>query len=422
MVFLLVTLFLSLWLGLQALDAARSHRRTAEGALSDYARIAAWEYSRMAREGLDVFYRRLFDDIPRSVRRRPPHPEVMENDLELAVRATGCECRALLERAWFFRVDLRDSTVVSEPGTMPEPSSALLAKEISAHRRSASTNRNSLFVLGGGTVSDSPTMVVYEVARDWEDEDLFAYGVVADVDAFGELFLDWYRDATLLPTTVAESQPGDSLMVMSVLAGDEVLVFQSPVTYPRTFMARDTLEEEYGDLVVEAAIRPDAASHLIIGGLPRSRLPLLLGLMLLTLGVGAAALVQVRREHQLARLRDDFISGVSHEFRTPLTQIRVFAELLHDGKLKTDADRRRSSSVIDREARRLTHLVENILHFSRLQRPALPQADLEELDPGVAIDELTDAFARQAEVGNATIQTEVEPGLVVTADRSGLHR
>jgi signal transduction histidine kinase len=211
-------------------------------------------------------------------------------------------------------------------------------------------------------------------------------------------------------------------MRMSVLGPEGVFVFQSPVAYPQTFIARDTLEGVYGHLIVEAAIRPDAASHLIIGGLPRSRLPLLLGLMILTLGVSAAALVQIRWEHQLARLRDDFISGVSHEFRTPLTQIRVFAELLHDGKLKTEAERVRSSSVIDREARRLTHLVENILHFSRLRRSALPQADLEEVDIGEAVAEITDSFARQAESRSTTLETEVEPGSTVLADRGGLHR
>ncbi|NIQ58580.1 MAG: cell wall metabolism sensor histidine kinase WalK, partial [Gemmatimonadetes bacterium] len=43
--------------------------------------------------------------------------------------------------------------------------------------------------------------------------------------------------------------------------------------------------------------------------------------LLLTLGVGTAALYQFRREQELARMRDRFVSGVSHELRTPLAQI-----------------------------------------------------------------------------------------------------
>ena len=65
-------------------------------------------------------------------------------------------------------------------------------------------------------------------------------------------------------------------------------------------------------------------------------------LLLLTLGVGAAALVQLRREQRFQRLRDDFVSGVSHELRTPLAQIRMFSELQEAGKLASAEDRDRS--------------------------------------------------------------------------------
>jgi len=173
---------------------------------------------------------------------------------------------------------------------------------------------------------------------------------------------------------------------------------------------------------VQAGIRQDAASHLIIGGLPRSRIPLLLGLMLLTLGVGGAALLQLRRESQLARLQDDFISGVSHEFRTPLTQIRVFAELLDDEKLRTEEERKRSTRVINREARRLTHLVENILQFSRLSRVPMARGELEGIDLETAVEELTEAFGPQAAARQARIERAGPTGLTVSAARGGIYR
>jgi signal transduction histidine kinase len=144
--------------------------------------------------------------------------------------------------------------------------------------------------------------------------------------------------------------------------------------------------------------------------------------MLLTLGVGGAALVQLRREHQLARLRDDFISGVSHEFRTPLTQIRVFAELLDDEKLRTEEERKRSTRVINREARHLTHLVENILQFSRLSRSPTSLGEMEEIGLEVALGELSEAFGPQAAARNAKIEMTVPPGLTLLAGRSGIYR
>jgi signal transduction histidine kinase len=188
-------------------------------------------------------------------------------------------------------------------------------------------------------------------------------------------------------------------------------------------LARDTLPEEYGGLILEAAIRPDAASTLVIGGLPRARLPLLLALMVMTVGVGGAALVQIRKAEELSRVRDDFISGVSHEFRTPLTQIRMFTELLADGKLQTEEERVRSTEVINREARRLTHLVENILHFSQMGRAPGTQGAAERIMVREAIRDLTEAFAPLAQAQGSTVETEVDPpDLAVLAGRGGLHR
>src|SRR5205823_8566778 len=101
---------------------------------------------------------------------------------------------------------------------------------------------------------------------------------------------------------------------------------------------------------------------------PRSRLPLLAGLTVLTAALVLIAIVQLRREHELSRLRADFVSGVSHELRTPLAQIRMFSETLLLGRVRSDDERVRSLEIIDQEARRLTHLVENLLHFSRSER------------------------------------------------------
>jgi signal transduction histidine kinase len=77
---------------------------------------------------------------------------------------------------------------------------------------------------------------------------------------------------------------------------------------------------------------------------------------------------QLRREGELARLRADFTSSVSHELRTPLTQILLYAETLELGRAAGEGERRRALGVIVQEARRLAHLVENILQFSRAER------------------------------------------------------
>src|SRR5437762_8132933 len=134
-------------------------------------------------------------------------------------------------------------------------------------------------------------------------------------------------------TMVAEKQPlllrpltggvvFDSLMSVVVTSADGAKLYHSAVQYAATFSARDIVEAMMGGMQVAVALRPELASKLVIGGLPQSRLPLLLGALGLAAGLIVTALVQLRREYELARLRTDFVSGVSHELRTPLAQIR----------------------------------------------------------------------------------------------------
>src|SRR6185437_13373770 len=75
----------------------------------------------------------------------------------------------------------------------------------------------------------------------------------------------------------------------------------------------------------------------------------LLALFAIAAGLLTVALLQLRRQQELARLRTEFVSGVSHELRTPLAQIRWFAELLHMNKLRSEEERERSAGIIDRK-------------------------------------------------------------------------
>src|SRR5881296_3712452 len=165
-----------------------------------------------------------------------------------------------------------------------------------------------------------------------------------------------------------------------------------------------------GRLQVQVALRPDLAPKLVIGGMPRSNLPMLLILLALTAGLVAVALQQLRREYELARLRGDFVSGVSHELRTPLAQIRMFSETLLLGRVRSDDERERSLEIIDQEARRLTHLVENLLHFSRSERR------LARLSPAPAplaplVSEAAEGFAPLAAARGVTLCTELTDAL-----------
>ncbi len=92
-------------------------------------------------------------------------------------------------------------------------------------------------------------------------------------------------------------------------------------------------------------------------------------LVLCVLALGVLLLLRdVSRETQLNRLRSDFVSGVSHELKTPLTLIRLYTETLLDEEQFRPEERKGFYQIILRESERLTHLIERALDFARVDR------------------------------------------------------
>lgn len=419
--FLSATLGLALWLAYQAQDAARSHRVAAAAALRDYARTAAWQYSRIASDNLEDVLERLFDDVPGRIRdRRPPGPHVVLREIDDALDRAHCRCPELRTPPFVFRVDLRDGRVAVLPDTVPAPVLSRLAEALAQRALAAARRDEGVIVLPAGAALEDAAAVPYAFSEDSAGAAALAYGVIYPARSFGRLFEVWYREGELLPAAITHDAPNDSLLHVDVRAPGGAVLFESGATYADALVGEDTLRADYGSLVVEAAVRPVAAARLIIGGLPTSRLPLILGLLALTLGVGAAALFQIRRERQLGRLRDDFISSVSHELRTPLAQIRMFAELQEAGKLRTNDERERAIRVINREAQRLTHLVENILRYAHLRRAGGRRAARDTVDVEAAVSEILEAFRPLAAGRSMRVVTTIAASTGVLANRDAV--
>src|SRR5207237_3736092 len=70
----------------------------------------------------------------------------------------------------------------------------------------------------------------------------------------------------------------------------------------------------------------------------------------------------------LSERRGAFVSAVTHELRTPLTTLRMYTEMLSEGMVADETQRRTYLQTLRAEADRLGHLVENVLAYSRLER------------------------------------------------------
>lgn len=420
--FLVVTLVLALWLGWQALDAATSHRRTVEATLADYASISAWELAGATRSSLDDLLDEAFEPVERRMRRSLPDVSVVGWELDDAARDLGCRCPGFEHPLALFRITRGSPEAETIPASITREERTKLARLVLSQPVDPGRIDDGMATSGAGEIFSEDAVVGYVTSRDASGDVDASYGFVVRASDVGELLGEVYADRRLLPEPLAGELPNDSLLFVRIRDQAGMVLFASPAEEPETWSATEAVGGDFGGLLVEATVRPDAAGQLIIGGVPTSRLPLLAMLLVLTIGVGAAAIVQLRRETRFQRLRDDFVSGVSHELRTPLAQIQMFAELHEADKLPSEEDRRRAISVIHREARRLGHLVENILQFSRFSRSPAVAPAREQLDVADGFAEGIDAVTPLLQARGMRVEVDAEPGVPVYASREALTR
>jgi signal transduction histidine kinase len=139
---------------------------------------------------------------------------------------------------------------------------------------------------------------------------------------------------------------------------------------PRFQLATDGAGETMSEYLRDLRITfPDGVSDTAAGLSPqRSLWGLSFALVLLLTLLGGYLLWRdMRREAHIAELRTQFVSSVSHELKTPLTSIRMFAELLQMRE-SNDSQQVRFLDTIVSESERLTRLLNNVLDFSRIER------------------------------------------------------
>jgi signal transduction histidine kinase len=144
--------------------------------------------------------------------------------------------------------------------------------------------------------------------------------------------------------------------------------------------------------------------------------------LLLALLVVAASLFTVRalnREFEVSRLQSDFVAAVSHEFRTPLTSLRQFTDMLREGREASEERKRLCYDALSRATDRLTRLVESLLDFGRLEAGARPYR-LQPCDGEQLVRQVVKEFASEMETAGYQIEFAGQGPAAITADAEAL--
>jgi signal transduction histidine kinase len=382
-------------LAVEAARAARIHQYTAERVLLDYASLGAEGVGNRLRTFLSV---RLFPILIAIGEPPAPSRTTFASGLQPAAAELGRHVlwTGRMAPTGPLRAVRYDSSAVIGPG---------LADSI---RQASARLADAAYY---GLLPSGENLVVFAPIRGTARSHAVYALPLAPIRAALESHL---REDPVLPPALTHGEPvGPGVSVILSICGRRLA--ERGASNTTRFRSADTLGPMFGNMSVEVGLAESLASALVIGGLPRSRLPFLVAVMGLTLVLALAAAFQLRQKERLARLREDFVAGASHELRTPLAQIRLFAETLRLERVRSDDERSRAVTVIEREARRLEHLVENLLHFSRAERGTLRLA-LEAADLAVVTREIVGEFHPLAEKAGAVIRVEGPESLPAKLD------
>ena len=413
----------------QVYNAVCAQESAAQRALLSHARFAAWTFTREANAELERAARRvLAPTISLAAEHRAETaPSVLVAE---GIRtARRCACVAVPDVRFTFAVDVpNDSVVIGAVGDeIPEtPSGNIEQSVVRVVREGIAAGA----VVGDPIIArvpgDGTIAVAYMLAGQTSGRRAggvrTAYGYAFDVASAGRaVFPAVLASRALLPPTASSAMPVDSALTLSVTGTDRRIIYQSTATKALRPAATLGMTGAFDGFAVRVAMRPAFASSVAIGNWTWNRSQFVLGLITLSAGLVIVSLLQLHRERHLARVKSELVSGVSHELRTPLAQIRMFAEMLRLGWVRSDDERQRSVAIIDQEARRLAHLVENILQFSRAERTTLRVA-LEPLELTSLVDEVVESFAPLAASRGVTVRTAHAGHATALADRDALRQ
>ncbi|MCH7814185.1 MAG: HAMP domain-containing histidine kinase [Planctomycetes bacterium] len=118
----------------------------------------------------------------------------------------------------------------------------------------------------------------------------------------------------------------------------------------------------------------------------------------------------VQREVALSQLKSSFVADVSHELKTPLALIHMFGETLAQGRVTSPEKRQEYYEIIQRESARLTHLINNILDFSRIEA-GRKEYRLETIDVGAVVRRTYDSYRHDLDHNGFEHELRIAEGL-----------
>ena len=200
-------------------------------------------------------------------------------------------------------------------------------------------------------------LVSYSWIRDVSSNQFFYAGFCWNLDyirdqKLPEIVDDLAKTSGIRVRFIDDRYPDESSHQENVIPKDTLIVNFQQFPFPWRFVVTLTSLED---------LKSTAGRENLIHGI---LLVLIVGLMCMG---GYLISRDVSRESEAARHKSEFVHNISHELKTPLTLIRLYGETLKDKRIISEDNRREAYEIITKESERLSHMINNVLDFSRIE-------------------------------------------------------
>ncbi|MEE2886060.1 MAG: HAMP domain-containing sensor histidine kinase [Planctomycetota bacterium] len=151
------------------------------------------------------------------------------------------------------------------------------------------------------------------------------------------------------------------------------------------------------------------------------RAQLILGLILVIVAAGGAFMLvrSARQQTELAKMKVQLLSRVTHELKTPLAVIKMYGETLGLGRAKDEDQLRKFAGIISTESDRLTNMVSRILDFSKMEAGTFSY-EKRQIDLGEIVESVRDEYTAHIEAKGKVLVGTIRHGLLARVDPEAL--
>ena len=267
------------------------------------------------------------------------------------------------------------------------------------------SNRNGVFIDNKNRITSSPinSAELTAVSLSWKNNNGLQTVMVIDFPAYLN---------SVSENLIKKLDPGSSINVKVEDEGGK-LIFSKVLKEETSYLSFPFPEYLPQWKLVLSENKPGFIATLFKAGSGIYLFIFILIALLMVLGL-VFVMYSLNMELRLNKLKSDFISNVSHELKSPLTSIRMMTEMLHHNRVQTEERKSAYYSAMLEESEHLSHLIDNILDFSRMEDDR-KKYDFTDLDlDGLILKFLESTKERLAESGfdmryNCTNQVPLIP-------------